>query len=76
YRERWIGPHGPVAWPARSPDLTSLDFYLWGYLKDIVFTKEPTTWDNMMERIREVQSIVCDVLLSIIDNFQRRIELC
>jgi hypothetical protein len=23
---RWIGPNGPIRWPARSPDLTSLDF--------------------------------------------------
>ncbi|EFN85432.1 hypothetical protein EAI_17227, partial [Harpegnathos saltator] len=63
YRERWIGPRGPVAWPARSADLTPSNFYLWGYLKDIVFTKEPTTRDKMMERIRGAcQSIVRDVL--------------
>lgn len=77
YRGRWIGPRGPVAWPARSPDLTPPDFYLWVYLKEVVFAKEPTTRDNMMERIRGAcQSIVHDVLLSTIDNFQRRIELC
>lgn len=28
----WIGTRGPVAWPARSPDLNPLDFYLWGRL--------------------------------------------
>ena len=27
-RENWIGRGGPVAWPARSPDLTPLDFFL------------------------------------------------
>ncbi|EFN83606.1 hypothetical protein EAI_15026, partial [Harpegnathos saltator] len=70
YRERWIGPRGPVAWPARwPPDLTPPDFYLWGYLKDIVFTKEPTTRDNMMERIRGAcQNVVRDVLLSTFEN--------
>ena len=25
---RWIGRGGAVRWPARSPDLTPLDFYL------------------------------------------------
>lgn len=24
---RWIGTHGPVLWPPRSPDLTPLDFF-------------------------------------------------
>lgn len=28
YRGRWIGPHGPIAWSARSPDLTPAEFYL------------------------------------------------
>ena len=28
YHDRWIGRGGPVPWPARSPDLNPLDFYL------------------------------------------------
>lgn len=27
YPRRWIGRGGPVAWPPRSPDLTSLDYF-------------------------------------------------
>ncbi|KMQ82400.1 hypothetical protein RF55_23126, partial [Lasius niger] len=30
---KWIGRAGPVAWPPRSPDLTPLDFFVWGTLK-------------------------------------------
>lgn len=30
---RWIGRRGPVAWPARSPDLTPLDFFSVGLRK-------------------------------------------
>ena len=26
-----------VVWPPRSPDLTPCDFFLWGYVKDIVY---------------------------------------
>jgi hypothetical protein len=26
----WIGRRGPIDFPPRSPDLTTLDFYLWG----------------------------------------------
>lgn len=34
FPNRWIGRLGPMEWPARSPDLTPLDFYLWGFVKD------------------------------------------
>lgn len=27
FNNRWIGTHGPIRWPARSPDLTPLDFF-------------------------------------------------
>ena len=33
----WIGRRGFVKYPPRSPDLTPLDFFLWGYLKDKVY---------------------------------------
>ena len=26
----WIGRGGPVQWPPRSPDLTPMDFFIWG----------------------------------------------
>ena len=28
---------GPTAWPARSPDLTCLDFFMWGFMKSMVY---------------------------------------
>lgn len=37
YPGRWIGRGGPVAWPPRSPDLTPLDFHVWGRAKDLVY---------------------------------------
>ncbi|KAJ4441977.1 hypothetical protein ANN_11841 [Periplaneta americana] len=35
---RWIGRGGPTRWPPRSPDITPLDFLLWGYVKNKVYT--------------------------------------
>ena len=32
--ENWVGRGGPVAWPPRSPDLTSADYFLWGFVKE------------------------------------------
>lgn len=36
FNEKWIGTHSSIPWPPRSPDLTCLDYFLWGYLKNKV----------------------------------------
>ena len=33
FRHNFVALHQDVEWPARFPDLTPLDFFLWGYLK-------------------------------------------
>ena len=43
FDDHWIGRAGPIAWPPRSPDLTPMDFFLWGYIKSIVYETPPTT---------------------------------
>ena len=50
---RWIGRCGPFDWPARSPDLTPCDFFLWKYLKDIVFKESCTSFIQLQNRIQE-----------------------
>lgn len=50
---RWIGINGTISWPARSPDLTPLDFFLWGTLKDIVYKQRLTTVNELQRSIRE-----------------------
>ena len=37
YPNQWIGRGSLIHWPARSPDLTLLDFCLWGWLKGEVY---------------------------------------
>lgn len=51
YGERWIGRGGPVPWPPRSPDLTPLDFFLWGRVKDLVYNDESTSSEDLRNRI-------------------------
>jgi hypothetical protein len=33
----WMGRGMSIAWPPRSPDLTPMDFILWGYVKDSAY---------------------------------------
>jgi hypothetical protein len=37
YDNRWIGCGEPLAWPPRSPDLTPMDFFLWGHIKALIY---------------------------------------
>ena len=37
FPNRWLGRGGPIAWPPRSPDLTPMDYYLWGHMKTLVY---------------------------------------
>lgn len=51
YPDRWIGRGGPVAWPARSPDLTPLDFYLWGAMEDHVYATPVESEEDLIARV-------------------------
>lgn len=53
FRRKWIGTRGPTKWPARSPDLSPLDFFLWGYFKDKVYSDNaPHNIEELKRRIR------------------------
>lgn len=47
----WIGRGGPIPWPPRSPDLTPVDFYVWGRAKELVYTTEVASRDELIRRI-------------------------
>jgi hypothetical protein len=49
---RWIGRGEPIAWPPRSSDLTPLDFFLWGCLKNIVYQVKINDLQHLKARIR------------------------
>ncbi|GFX28172.1 uncharacterized protein TNCV_424991 [Trichonephila clavipes] len=37
FGDRLISRFGPLNWPPRSCDLTPLDYFLWGYVKSLVY---------------------------------------
>ena len=39
-------------WHPRSPDLNPADFYLWGYLKTVVYSLLPKTLEDLMTNIK------------------------
>lgn len=77
YPDRWIGRGSLFPWPARSPDLTCLDFYLWGRIKDLVYTIRPTTRNDMSERITyAIQSISQREIVTATQSTLQRMLAC
>lgn len=77
FPQRWIGRGSDVPWPPRSPDLTTCDFFLWGYVKERVYQEAFTNINNLKQAIRNAfQSIDRNMLLQVRRSFRDRIELC
>lgn len=77
FHTQWIGRHGPVHWPARSPDLSPLDFFLWGYVKDRVYVTETKTSDELKARITDVCSrIPPSVIKKATEDVIKRAQYC
>ena len=58
FPNRWIGRGGPIPWPARSPDVTLLDFIFWGFVKGRVFKTPVHDIEDLKQRIREATEAV------------------
>jgi hypothetical protein len=79
FPRQWIGRGGGVEWPPRSPDLTPLDFYLWGYAKSYVYENRPRPQDldELKNRIRDsFATIQLETLRKVQRNFRKRLEWC
>ncbi|GFU99186.1 uncharacterized protein TNCV_1229001 [Trichonephila clavipes] len=57
FGDRLISRFGPVNWPPRSCDLTLLDYFLWGYVKSLVYADKPQTLDHLKTTIAVLLTI-------------------
>ncbi|GFW32077.1 uncharacterized protein TNCV_2601031 [Trichonephila clavipes] len=73
--DRLISRFGHVNWPPRSCDLTLLDFFLWGYVKSLVYADKPQTLDHLEDNIRLViADIRPQMLEKVIENWTSRLD--
>lgn len=79
YHDRWIGRGGPHAWPARSPDLNPIDYFLWGYLKSLVYKTPVENEDDLRNRIvngcNSIRNIP-RIFERMRDSMRRRLDSC
>lgn len=64
-----------LAWPPYSPDLTPMDYFVWGFIKDKVYKNKPTTLQELRARIeQEFECIRAETLQKVMENFEKRIR--
>lgn len=78
-RNGWIGRDGPVAQPPRSPDLTSVDFWLWGHVKNLVYASDTSIRADCMMKIQNAFAEIKrtpDPIARATNDVARRFDLC
>lgn len=77
FHDQWFGTDGPQRWPPRSPDLTPMDFFIWGYIKNEVYFHTPTTKEDLQQRVRiAFNSIPPETIRRAVGDVIRRCEKC
>jgi len=80
YPGRWIGRGGPVEWPARSPDLTPVDFFfLRGYIKSLVYETPVDSEEELIARVVAAFDVVRNdpgIFARVRESFLRRCNIC
>ncbi|GFX38509.1 DUF4817 domain-containing protein [Trichonephila clavipes] len=75
FGDRLISRFGPMNWPPRSCDLTPLDYFLWGYVKSLVYADKPQTLDHLEDNIRRVIADIRPQMLErVIENWTSRLD--
>ncbi|GFU02759.1 DUF4817 domain-containing protein [Trichonephila clavipes] len=75
FGDRLISRFGPVNLPPRSCDLTPLDYFLWGYVKSLVYADKPQTLDHLEDNIHCVMAdIRPQILEKVIENWKSRLD--
>ncbi|GFS89362.1 transposable element Tc3 transposase [Trichonephila clavipes] len=73
--DRLISRFGPVNWLPRSCDLTPLDYFLWGYVKSLVYADKPQTLNHLEDNIRRViADIRPQMLEKVIESWTSRLD--
>lgn len=67
FGDQYISYRTANVWPPHTPDLNPLDFFLWGYLQDRVYSPSPqTTEDLKTATTREIRPISVDTCKAVI----------
>lgn len=77
---RWIGRGGPhdtnIAWPPRSPDLTPMDFAVWGLIKNKVYVRNYENLTDLKASIAAAfQELTAEIISATLQNMKKWLKL-
>ncbi|GBM78293.1 hypothetical protein AVEN_46994-1 [Araneus ventricosus] len=73
FPKRLVSLRGDISWPARSPDLSPCDYFLWGYLKSKVYKNRPRTTEELRAAVRQE---IAAMTRRVMKNFWVRLQKC
>lgn len=77
FGDRIISQNSDVVWPPRSCDLTPLDYYLWGAVKDKCYVDKPATIQALKDNIRvAIAEIRPQTIGNVLKNWVDRMAYC
>ena len=77
FPDHLIGRRGPLEWPPRSPDLSPLDFSVWGIVKELVYNVKIMNMEHLRERIvNAFETFDGELCASICGSVRGRIIKC
>lgn len=78
FPNRWLGRHGPIAWPPRSPDMNPVDYFFWGFMKNIVYATPLDTLEELQQKIIDAANEIRNgnYLHEVQNNLRRRTRAC
>jgi len=63
-------------WPPRSPDLSPLDFFLWRYIKNIVYAEKIRNIQHLQERITsDIETVTRDMIQKTWQEIEFRLDV-
>lgn len=78
FPQKWMGEGSQVEYPSSSPDLSPLNFFLWGHLKSQVYYHCPLhSLAELKDAItKECHKISPSILKRVKSSFEARIQAC
>lgn len=77
FPDRWVGRGGAIRWAPRSPDLSPLDFFLWGHIKNNIYKSPIKNLDELKTKIDyEIRMVSKETLRNVFANVVKRMNLC
>lgn len=76
FPQRWIGTNGAVRWPPRSPDLSVLDFFLWGFLQNKVYKTRHRTVEELRQATHLAFQFLQNHPVVILNALRRITKMC